>query len=200
MFVLDLLFELVTVESKRDGWGKPWRGSLCWVRSGRGEKSILDWEPSVGHIQKRESDEAPADWFTTQPQKRPACNPEHQLTVYRESVPVLVRVTKTPLVLNEHRIRAKGKAVAYWPQKSKTNIQMDLRTWRASQVAPVVEKPPADAGDLRDTGSIPGSGRSPGGGHANPLQHSWLENPIDRGAWQATKSIGSKQSDMTVVT
>ena len=42
------------------------------------------------------------------------------------------------------------------------------------------------AGDARDMGSIPGSGRSPGGGHGNPLQYSYLENPMDRGAWQAT--------------
>ena len=39
--------------------------------------------------------------------------------------------------------------------------------------------------DLRDAGSIPGLGRSPGGGHGSPLQYSCLENPIDRGAWQA---------------
>ena len=38
----------------------------------------------------------------------------------------------------------------------------------------------------RDTGSIPGSGRSPGEGNGNPLQHSCLENPMDRGAWWAT--------------
>ena len=44
----------------------------------------------------------------------------------------------------------------------------------------------ANAGDMRDEGSIPGSGRSPGGGHGNPLQYSCLENPIDRGAWGAT--------------
>ena len=37
-----------------------------------------------------------------------------------------------------------------------------------------------------DLGSIPGSGRSPGGGHSNPLQYSYLENPIDRGIWWAT--------------
>ena len=42
-----------------------------------------------------------------------------------------------------------------------------------------------------DTGLIPGSGRSPGGGHGNPLQCSCLENPMDRGAWWATQSIGS---------
>ena len=44
----------------------------------------------------------------------------------------------------------------------------------------------AHAGDVGDTGSIPGSGRSPGEGHGNPLQYSFLENPMDRGAWQAT--------------
>ena len=49
----------------------------------------------------------------------------------------------------------------------------------------MVKKPSANAGDVRDTGSIPGSGRSPGGGCGNPLQ-SCLENPMDRGAWQAT--------------
>ena len=52
-------------------------------------------------------------------------------------------------------------------------------------VALVVKSPPASAGDVRDVGSIPGSGRSPGGGHSNPLQYSCLENPMDRGAWQA---------------
>ena len=45
---------------------------------------------------------------------------------------------------------------------------------------------PANAGDVRDLSSIPGSGRSPGGGHGNPLQYSCLENPMDRGAWRAT--------------
>ena len=41
------------------------------------------------------------------------------------------------------------------------------------------------AGDIRDMGSIPGSGRSPGGRHGNPLQYSCLEEPMGRGAWQA---------------
>jgi len=50
----------------------------------------------------------------------------------------------------------------------------------------VVKNPPANAGDIRDVGSIPELGRSPGGGHGNPLQYSCLENPMDRGAWQAT--------------
>ena len=47
------------------------------------------------------------------------------------------------------------------------------------QVVLVVKNPPASAGDVRDTGSIPGSGRSPGGRHENPLQYSCLENPMD---------------------
>ena len=44
----------------------------------------------------------------------------------------------------------------------------------------------ASAGDIRDMGSIPGSGRSPGEGHGNQPQYSCLENPMDRGAWWAT--------------
>ena len=52
-------------------------------------------------------------------------------------------------------------------------------------MAVVVKNPPANAGDTRDAGSIPGPGRSPGAGHGNPLQHSCLANPMDRGAWQA---------------
>ena len=49
----------------------------------------------------------------------------------------------------------------------------------------MVKNLPANAGDTRDTGSIPGLGRSPGGGNDNPLQHSCLGNPMDRGAWLA---------------
>ena len=47
------------------------------------------------------------------------------------------------------------------------------------------KNPPAYARDIRDLGSIPGSGKFPGGGNGNPLQYSCLENPIDRGAWWA---------------
>ena len=53
----------------------------------------------------------------------------------------------------------------------------------ASQAALMGENPPVNAGDVRDSGSIPGSGRSPGRGHGSPLQYSYLENPMDRGAW-----------------
>ena len=49
----------------------------------------------------------------------------------------------------------------------------------------MVKNPPANAGDIRDTGLIPGSGRSPKGGLGNLSQYSCLENPMDRGARQA---------------
>ena len=57
---------------------------------------------------------------------------------------------------------------------------------QASQVALVVKNLPAKAGDIREVGSIPGSGRSPGVGNGNPVQYSCLENPMDRGTWWAT--------------
>ena len=58
----------------------------------------------------------------------------------------------------------------------------------ASQVALMVKNLPASAGDVRDTGLIPGSGRSLEGGNGNPLQYSCLDNPQDREAWQAIAS------------
>ena len=56
----------------------------------------------------------------------------------------------------------------------------------ASQMVLVVKNLPSNARDLRDMGLIPGSGRPPQGGYGNPLQYSWLENPMERGAWWAT--------------
>ena len=50
----------------------------------------------------------------------------------------------------------------------------------------MVKNPPANAGDMRDAGSISESGRFPGGGNGYSLQYSCLKNPMDRGAWQAT--------------
>ena len=50
----------------------------------------------------------------------------------------------------------------------------------------MVKNLPANAGDVRDGGSIPGSGRAPGRGHGSALQYSCLENPMDRRAWWAT--------------
>ena len=70
----------------------------------------------------------------------------------------------------------------------------------ASQVALVVKSPPAETGDIRDLGSVPGLGRSPGAGNGNSLQYSCLENPMDRGAWQATVLGITKELDTTEAT
>ena len=59
----------------------------------------------------------------------------------------------------------------------------------------VVKNPPANAGDVIDVGSIPGSGRSPGGGHGNALQYSCLENSMARGAWRGYSPWDHKESD-----
>ena len=50
----------------------------------------------------------------------------------------------------------------------------------------VVKSLPANTEDIIDSGSIPGLGGSPGGGHGNPFQYSYLENPVDRGTWRVT--------------
>ena len=59
----------------------------------------------------------------------------------------------------------------------------------------MIKNLPANEGDIRDLGLIPGSRRSPGGGHGNPLQYSCLENPMDRAAWRATiRRVAKNQS------
>ena len=63
----------------------------------------------------------------------------------------------------------------------------------------MVKSLPANAGDVREEGSISGSGRSPGEGNSNPLQYSCLESPTDRGAWRAMIHRVA-QSDTTEVT
>ena len=68
------------------------------------------------------------------------------------------------------------------------------KTW-ASQL--VVKNPPANEGDGRDAGLIPGSERSPRVGNGNPLQYSYLGNPMDRGAWRVIVPWGRKESDTT---
>ena len=67
--------------------------------------------------------------------------------------------------------------ITYWNKMSSAE---------GSQVALVVKNLPASARDIRDVGSIPGSGRYPGGGHDIPLQYTCLENTMDGSAWQAT--------------
>ena len=86
--------------------------------------------------------------------------------------------------------RASSKSFPHWKSQGLSHQshpkESKYKYNRASQAALGVKNPSANAGDPRDMSSIPGSGRSLGGGHGNPLQYSCLENPRDRGAWQAT--------------
>ena len=61
----------------------------------------------------------------------------------------------------------------------------------------MIKNLPANAGNLRDAGLIPGSGRSPGERNGNPLQYSGLETPMDRGTWWVTVHVGHKELDTT---
>ena len=75
-----------------------------------------------------------------------------------------------------------------------------LYLW-ASQMALEVKNKPANAGHLRDAGSVTGLGRSPGGGHANLLMYSCLENSMDRGAWQAmVHKVAKSQTHLLFLT
>ena len=61
------------------------------------------------------------------------------------------------------------------------------------------EEPAAKSGDLREAGSVLGSGRPPEGRHGNPLQYSCLENPMDRGAWRATvQRVAKSQTQLSI--
>ena len=62
-------------------------------------------------------------------------------------------------------------------------------------VGSVVKNPSANAGDIGDMGSVPGSGRSSGAGNGNPVQYPCLENPMARGAWWATVHGVARESD-----
>ena len=76
-------------------------------------------------------------------------------------------------------------AKVYDAKKTFVAIYIKKKKKRGSQVALVLKNMPANTGDVRDAGLIPGLGRFPGGGHGNPLQYSCLKNPKDRGAWRA---------------
>ena len=103
------------------------------------------------------------------------------------------------------RIKGKEQVFAYsfsWndvreaPTESYFQFQLMSSTYGLSQVALVVNNPPASAGDIRDAGLIPGLGRYPGESHGNPLQYSAWRIPMDRGAWQGTVH-GIAESDTT---
>ena len=74
----------------------------------------------------------------------------------------------------------------FWAEKLAFGIYPCMEVQWASQVAIVIKNSPASAGDSRDVGLIPGSGRTLGEGNGTSLQYSYLENPLHRGAWRVT--------------
>ena len=79
-----------------------------------------------------------------------------------------------------------------------THLMIMKMRIQASQVVLVIKNPLANAGDIRDMGVIPGLGKSPGIGNGNSLQHFCTENPMDRGAWQATvHGIAKSQTSLS---
>ena len=73
-----------------------------------------------------------------------------------------------------------------------SSMTLNLKDTVVVQMVLLVKNLPANAGDIRDAGSMPGSGRSPGVGNGNPLQYSCLENPVDRGAWRAIVHVSQR--------
>ena len=71
-------------------------------------------------------------------------------------------------------------------------MTLNLKDTVVVQMVLLVKNLPANAGDIRDAGSMPGSGRSPGVGNGNPLQYSCLENPVDRGTWRAIVHVSQR--------
>ena len=84
------------------------------------------------------------------------------------------------------------------PEEDKSLIAATVRTRKClDPCGTVVKNLPANAGDVKDMGSIPGSGRSPGGGNGNPLQYSCWLKPMNRGVGQSIVQGVAKESDMT---
>ena len=90
-----------------------------------------------------------------------------------------------PCCRTQTRKQNRGKVEGIGPHRVTVCNHLDLLVG-ASQVLLVLKNLPANAGDIRDADSMPGSGRAPGGEHGNPLKYFCLENPMDRGAWWAT--------------
>ena len=83
----------------------------------------------------------------------------------------------------QEKTKLKFELMSKWKKKKSSFF---LLFYRASQVVLVIKNLPANAGDIRDVGSVPGLERSSWGGHGNPIQYSCLENPMGRGTWWAT--------------
>ena len=110
-----------------------------------------------------------------------------QLSVPAHSLRKPRLACRTQIVKREGQteMRAHTQGVSSPEEQNQGPLQKKISTsfWGASQVVLVVKNLPENAGDRRDSGSIPGWGRSPGEGNGNPVQYSCLENPTDGRAW-----------------
>ena len=93
-----------------------------------------------------------------------------------------------------------GQIISVCTEQRHFNRQRGRWFYRPFPAGSVVKILVANAGNVRDAGSITGSGRSPGGEHSNPLQYSCLENHMDRGVWWATVHMVAKELVMTEAT
>ena len=105
-------------------------------------------------------------------------------------------VVSVQLGMNAGVLGSSGERTGLEPQ----SILTRYTGWGwASQVVSVVKNSTTNAGDARNAGWIPGSGRSPGGGQGNPLQYSCLENPMDTEAWWGIVHSVEEELDRTEV-
>ena len=117
-----------------------------------------------------------------------------------KNIPAQILICKTSREVSEQKtLGTQGPLSLNVPQWHidyfKLKLLREDPMQESSQVTLVVKNPPANAGDIKDAGSIPGLGRSPGGGHSNPFQYSCLENPMDRGAcWAAVCGFTESQT------
>ena len=94
---------------------------------------------------------------------------------------------------------SQGASIIRILSSGSASLSVKFKSQAGSQAVLMVRNPPANAGDVRNVGLIPGSRRSPGVGIGNPIQYSCLENPKDRGAWWVTVRVVA-ESDTTAVT
>ena len=101
------------------------------------------------------------------------------------SVPLIFPRTCNDGITNSNKQLIQGHTANGYIGYGNSNLGFFFFLAARGLAVPVIKNLSANAGDIRDMGSIPGSGRSPGEGNDNPLQYFWLENSVDRRTWQA---------------
>ena len=146
-----------------------------------GQQQVLQFEDASQSGSQQESSPLSESWASGQWQRPSggcqAINSEHSAGA---GATVLLNISKCTQKMPLTTGGPSGERAYVCCQPENCRLLMGFPGGR------VVKNPPASAGDEKDVDLIPGSGRLPGEGNGNPLQYSWLEKPMDRGAWQAT--------------